>query len=132
MENSFKNHVWITFIGTVLLLVGIYAGLKTTINLKVFDKYPLNGVLSFNFTGVQPSTTQEKDCFYTPLYYTADNKTTRLATKEEKDQEKNQQENCVAGVKDARENSKVNDISQSLLFLFLGTGLLISKKIFIH
>lgn len=41
-----------------------------------------------------------------------------------------QKQNCLASVADARDKAKVNDLSQSVLFLFLGAGVLLARRIF--
>lgn len=125
-----KVPVWITFIGLVLVLVGLYATTRTIVNLVAFEKYPQVGVLTLSFTGMPQYYQQEKDCVYPQIYYSADGRTTRPGSPEEKANEKIQQRNCLEGIKDLRNQAKVNDISQSLLFLFLGLGVLASRKIF--
>jgi hypothetical protein len=124
-----KANTWVTFIGVVLLLIGIYATVRTAVNLVAFEKYPSTGVLTLNFSGMPAYMQREQDCFY-PMTYTTPNGAPRAATADEKENEKKQQEICLSGVADARENAKVNDISQALLFLVLGAGVLISRRIF--
>lgn len=126
-----KTNSWITFIGIILLLIGLYASVRTIVNLKAFDKYPQEGVISFSFGGMMPPYYQrEQDCTYVRTYFEINGQKTRPATDEEKAQEKRDTESCLSGIEDARERAKVNDISQSLLFLFLGVGVLVSRKIF--
>ncbi|QQG44156.1 MAG: hypothetical protein HYW86_04845 [Candidatus Roizmanbacteria bacterium] len=125
-----KMNAWITFIGVVLLLIGIYASVKTVVNLTLFEKYPQTGVLSINFFGAPTYYQREQDCLYPQTYYTPDGQKTRQPNEEEKTREKNQQKICVEGVKEQRQTAKINDISQSLLFLFLGAGVLAARKIF--
>ena len=127
--NKPKAHTWIAFIGSVLLLIGIYAGVRTGMNVALFDKYPQNGVLSINFNGTPPYFQMEKDCSYPQTYTDKDGKS-RPATVEEKNNEQEQKRLCLEGVKEARNNAKVNDISQSLFFLFLGAGILVTRKLF--
>ncbi len=121
---------WITFIGLVLVLIGVYLSVKTIINYIAFNKYPTGGVLNLNLAGITAYPQREQDCLSPQIYYLPDGRTTRPASQEEKDNEKIQQKNCLDGIKDSREQAKVNDISESLLFLFLGIGLLTTKKIF--
>lgn len=125
-----KAPMWITFIGVMLVLVGLYATARTAVNLVAFDKYPQGGVLSFSF-GAIPALyfQQERDCMYPQTYVTPEGKS-RLATEEEKINEKRQQQICLESVKDSRNQTKINDISQSLLFLFLGIGVLVTRKVF--
>lgn len=126
---TLRPYTWVTFIGVILVLIGIYASARTIINFGIFDKYPTEGVLTFNFTGTPPYFQREEDCLYPTTYFTPDGKP-RPATKEEKESEKVQQKNCVEGVKESRKKAKVNDVSQSLLFLLLGGGVLVSRRIF--
>lgn len=121
--------MWITFIGLILVLVGLYGSVRTIINLVAFDKYPQGGVLTFNFAGTPQYYQQERDCTYPLSYYAQDGKP-RAGTDEEKKNEQKQKENCLEGVKDTRNQAKINDISQSLLFLFLGLGVLVTRKVF--
>lgn len=126
-----KTNTWITFIGVILVLIGIYGSVRTIVNLKAFERYPQEGVLNFTLGMMQTYYPQrEEDCSYPRTYYEANGQKTRSATDEEKAQEKRDEKNCLTGVKEARERAKVNDISQSLLFLFLGVGVLVSRKIF--
>lgn len=122
MNQAVKS--WILFIGLVLLLLGIFGSLQTTINLLFLEKYPTNGVLNIGFT---PSYyPRESDCFYPPAptfdpsgnpVQTFDNPSSKL-----------QQETCLAGIAEDRQNAKANDISKSFLFLILGLGILTSPK----
>ncbi len=130
MSADSKTNTWITFIGVILLLIGIYASVRTVINLKAFERYPQEGVVSFSFGGQPAYYQREEDCSYPRTYYDVTGQKTRPPTDEEKEQEKRDQKNCLSSVKDARERAKVNDISQSLLFLFLGVGVLTTRKIF--
>lgn len=134
VKEKSSSHVWISFVGVMLLLVGIYAGVKTGINILAFDKYPQNGVLSvLNFGSSSQYYQQEKDCYFTQTtYFLPDGKTPRAATSDEKVMEKKQQELCVQGVSFNRDNTKANDIGQAMLFLFLGVGILVSKKLFLR
>ena len=126
-----NSNSWILCIGVLLLLIGIYALSRTIINIVAFPKYPTTGVISINFSGVSPYTQKEGDCTYLRMYYKDDNKTTRLPTEEEKAQENLEIKNCLASVTEVRDEAKVNDISQSTLFLFLGIGILLFRKFFL-
>lgn len=128
-KNTSRANTWVTFIGVILLLVGIYASARTVINLKAFSKYPQAGVLSFSFGGQAPYYQRESDCSYPQSYYAPDGQV-RPPTDAEKKQEQDTVKRCVDAVTDSREQAKVNDISQSLLFLFLGVGVLASRRIF--
>lgn len=124
---------WVVFIGFVLFLIGMYASVRTIINIFSFDKYPQEGVLAFNLfnMGMMPYAQREQDCLLNPIiYYEENNKTPRLRTSEEAAQDELNKINCLSGIKESRDKAKTNDISQSLLFLFLGIGILSFKKIF--
>ncbi len=125
-----KVSAWVLFIAIILLLIGIYGGVRTGVNLLFFPKYPTSGVLSMNFVGFPVYNQNEEDCAFPQTYFTADGKTSRPATPEEKEQEKINQQNCVRSAIQARESARINDISQSILFLFLGTGLIFSRRFF--
>jgi hypothetical protein len=137
METSTKQKIpvfqvnfegFIHLIATILLLIGIYASLRTMINMKFFDKYPTAGVLTLSFV-YPPYYPKEEDCFYSQPYFDEKGKI-RKATIEELSSEKIAQQRCVNDVKNTRENTKMNDINMSTFFLFLGAGILITKKFF--
>lgn len=115
-------------IAAISLLVGIFASVKTVANVVMFKKYPTTGVLNMSFFGQPPYSQREEDCYYPQTYYSADNKI-RPATKDELENEKKTQEACLKNVVVARENTKNNDVSVSIFFIFLGAGLIIVKKI---
>lgn len=118
----------VTFLGLVLVLIGLYASLRTAINFLAFEKYPPAGVLTVNFSGYT-SYQSERDCYSTQSYSTPDGKS-RPATVEEKDNEKKQQDYCLESVKEARNSAKVTDIGQSISFLIIGLGVFLAKKLF--
>ena len=133
MKSDSKSNIWFTFVGVILLLIGIYAAVRTGINFLAFSKYPQSGVLTLSFFGnMPPSYTREQDCTYTHYYYDVDGKTARQPTKEEAAQEKRDETNCLTSVVESRETAKINDISQSLFFLFLGAGVLVARKILLR
>lgn len=119
-----KGNTWLLFIGVVLILIGLYASIRTLVNLTVYDKYPTEGVLSFNSNSYQQ---KESDCTYEQIYYTQDNKP-RPGTEEEIARDKKQQTTCLNNVAQARQNAKTNDITQSVIFLALGAGVLFLRK----
>lgn len=133
-----KPNAWITFIGFLLLLTGVYASMRTAINFAVFPKYPTVSVLSFGMSTIYGP--REEDCIVYPPPFTDEitisSETSVMESKqivEEKkkmaeDQAKKQQEACISATVQARNQTKVNDISQSLLFLFLGGGVLLVRK----
>ena len=62
------------------------------------------------------------------IYYKNDGQTTREATREEKERDEHQEKVCLEGVRQSRATAKVDDIAQSLLFLFLGGGVLVTRR----
>ncbi len=113
-----------------MLLVGLYATIRTVVNLTFFEKYPSEGVLTIS-PFMAPYGQREQDCLYSQTYYTQDGQKTRPPTAEEKQREKEQQSLCLSGLSEARKNAKVTDITQSATFLLLGTGVLIGRKKFL-
>jgi hypothetical protein len=128
-QNSSKTSVFFTFLAVFLLLIGVYATVRTAINVSAFKKYPTTGVLSIGVCGIAPYSQREEDCLYPQQYFTQDGKP-RSATEEEKQFQKDQRRICISGVTETRRTTRINDISTSFLFLFLGGGLLLTKKYF--
>lgn len=120
---------WVTFIGLLLLLIGLYASGRTLVNLLLFAKYPTYGVLSLNFSGIASYGPNEEDCLRAQNFFDPSGQT-RPASNEEKSRQNQDQETCLSSVREARRASKVNDIAQTVLFLFLGLGTLFSRKFF--
>lgn len=125
-KSSVANTV-ISLVGLFLFLLGLFAVIRTGVNLVFFKKYPTVGVLSINLSGVPPYMQREEDCYYPQTYFTQDGKP-REATETEKKNEQQQRTVCISGVTQSRESAKINDISTSLLFLFLGIGVIVGKK----
>ncbi len=112
MNNNFAHAPsWVSFIGLILVLLGIYGSVRTAVNMAVFPKYPTAGVYYFNLLGSYA---------YTPP--PDPNKEISAENKEK------QVQACLAGIQGDRQQAKVNDISQSLLLLFLGVGTLLARK----
>lgn len=129
LKSSFpKLYPLVNFIAVVLLLTGIYCFIRIGINMVMFPKYPTTGVLNISFTGYPPYSQREEDCTSPQIYYTQDGSKTRQPTDEEKSQEKDTLKRCVEGVIESREAAKVNDLSQAILFSFVGLGILITRK----
>lgn len=106
------------------LLLGLFSSARMAANIYLFEKYPNGGVLSFNGNFMQ----REEDCQSYPMAYFDDNGKSRLATEDEKKIAEEQKQLCLDSVAKSRENAKVNDISISLFFLFLGAGIFIGKR----
>lgn len=125
-----KANTFVSLLGLLLLLLGIYMTVRTGINLVYFKKYPTTGVMSFITPFGMPYSQREEDCMFYPQTYFKPDGQPRTATKEEKKMEEQQKNVCISGVVQTREATKINDISSSLLFLFLGLGVLIGKRYF--
>jgi hypothetical protein len=152
-EQNTRKSQWVNFIGLFLILLGIYGSIRTLVNIGVFEKYPMDGVyptipfLQNPYAAPSyPTGGREEDCEVNYQPYSA---TTYLSypvaspdggtatkpwTKDQIESYNAQQlsykNNCISGVKEARDKAKINDISQSLLFLFMGAGVLLARKIF--
>lgn len=122
-----RLHSWVYFLGIILLLLGLYASVRTAINLALFDKYPQGGVISLSIFGMPQYYQREQDCFYPQPMFSPDGKSIE-PTEEQVQMQKKQQQLCLEGVAESRQTAKVSDISQSVLFLFLGAGLLLARK----
>ncbi len=118
---------WITFIGIVLLLIGIFASARTIYNITVMPTYPQSGVLFFNTTGMVPYYQSASDCAQTQPYYGQDGNVRQPSAEEQKQQNMTQQ-NCLKGVTNAQQQAKMNDIGTSVFFVFLGLGVLLSRR----
>ncbi len=118
-----KLSYFVSVLALIFVLLGVYGGIRTTLNFYLFDKYPSGGVLSFNnYYGER-----EEDCAYPMTYYGMEGKP-REATEDEEKMATEQKEICLSRVAKSRETAKVNDISVSLFYLFLGTGIFIGKR----
>ncbi len=132
--NASKVHPWIMLIGVILLIAGIYGAARTAINLLAFEKYPTEKIFQWNlfnnpaYYGVVPP--KESDCFYPQYFYKPDGLTMREPNALEKKMQEDQRTQCIANVDAARHSTKVADVSQSLLYLALGAGILAFRKIF--
>ena len=119
----------ILILGVIFFIIGLYGLVRVSVNMLALEKYPTSGVYSFGFFNAAPYYEQrESDCMYPMVYYKPDNMTTREPTKEEKERDENQQKVCLEGISQSRATSKADDIAQSLLFLFLGGGVLVSRR----
>jgi len=136
-----KDRPILLFFGLVLLILGVYGSLKTTVNLLAFDVYPQETVFPFSQVPYGPMS-REEDCPITysytpPTYFEEDGVTLRSATPAEvaydepyRKQMELQALNCVSAVQDARRAALVDDISKSAIFLFLAFLVLAYSRIF--
>lgn len=114
-----------TLLGSVLLLIGLYCGLRIGVNTVVFDRYPTTGVLqiaSFPMYGQR-----EEDCDFSTPYYSFDGKP-RSATEAETKIETEQAQRCMSSIQETRRVSLIQDIGTASFFLFLGIGILASRR----
>ena len=119
----------IVFVGLVCLLLGIYASGRIYINSYVLDKYPTNGVL--RVTSFPTYGQREDDCSFESPYFSAEGKM-RPATEEELKIEQSQKDRCISSIHATRQQAKIEDIGTAAFFLFLGVGILLSKKLFLR
>ncbi len=118
-----KLSYFVSVLALIFLLLGIYGSVRTALNFYLFEKYPSGGVLSFNnYYGER-----EEDCAYPMTYYSIEGQT-RPATADEEKMAGEQKELCLSRVAKSRETAKVNDISVSLFYLFLGAGIFVGKR----
>jgi len=122
LENKLSYFVGV--LALFFLLLGVFGSVRTLTNVYLFEKYPNGGVLSFNGNFMQ----REEDCQSYPMSYFDNKGQTRLATQDEKKLADEQKQICLSSVEKSRENAKINDISISLFYLFLGTGIFIGKR----
>lgn len=134
MNTSKKVYNLYDYLSVLLLLVGMYTTARTAINLFVMKQYPSSGVLPVNLFSVAPNyyapARLANDCFYPQTYY-GDAGSLRSPNEMERNQEKKQQEHCVNGLNEERENVKMNDMAVSAFFLTLGAGTVLAKKYFL-
>lgn len=131
MKGESSAKIWIAFLGLLFLLLGIFAAARTAANIALFkDKYPQGGVVNLNFSGQPAYFSRESDCNYPPtVSYSPEGKPMEASAEQKKIDEQNKA-NCLAGVKDARETARINDIATSVLFLFVGVGILTTRRFF--
>lgn len=117
-----KLAYFVSVLALFFLLLGIYGSVRTGLNFVLFDKYPNGGVLSFS-----NYSQREEDCFY-PMTYFDNEGVARESTADEERMAEEQREVCLSGVAKSRELAKINDISISLFYLFLGAGIFVGKR----
>jgi hypothetical protein len=127
---------WMFFIGVLMLLMGVY-GLLRMIHISARSvPYPAQGVFPSNilFSNNQFFNTysRESECEPLPqLYYDygLDGKTTpRTPTEEEKMNEERQMSRCINGFEEDRAKQRQRDKNQAIFLVFLGVGLVFSRR----
>lgn len=129
MKADRKVQSWFLFVGVIMLLIGIYATLRTGINLFAYKNYPSGGVIPLNFSGMPFYSQNEEDCYNLPPIMTdrsvQEDGSSALSVQEQRQLDI---KSCLTSITKERDNSKTNDIAQSSLFLFMGLGLIIARK----
>ncbi|GAB4218736.1 MAG: hypothetical protein Fur009_1230 [Candidatus Microgenomates bacterium] len=127
-DNNWPNKI-INFLGWLILLLGIYATIKTSFNFIYFkNKYPTDPVLGPNFSYPK----YEEECyeqFNYPLYNEKG-----LPREPDKAEEKIRRENiknCLKKIEKNRELTKQNDIWTSFMLIFIGAGILVTKRFYL-
>ena len=129
-----KNNSWpekiINFLGYFLLLLGIYASIKTIYNHLYFKtQYPLVPVVNINPFSYYES---EENCYQQFSYpYYDDKGKPRQPFKEEKEMQEKNIKICLEKVKKQREQIKQNDVWISFMLVFLGGGILFTKRFYL-
>jgi len=129
-----KNNSWvekiINFLGYFLLLLGIYASVKTLYNHLYLKKYPLTPVINFNIFSYPDF---EENCYQQFSYpYYDDKGKPRNPYKEEKELQEKNLKICLERIKKQREETKQNDVWTSFMLVFLGVGILYTKRFYLN
>lgn len=119
---------FILFVGVLSILLGLFSAFRVALNYKLYPgKYPTTGVFSPGYFGQR-----EEDCMYPIGPYFTEKGDPRKPSAEETEIEKLNQERCLSQVKEARRTTEINDLNTIAFFLFIGIGVLASKKIFMN
>ncbi|MBI2591045.1 MAG: hypothetical protein HYW33_04245 [Candidatus Blackburnbacteria bacterium] len=125
---------WMAFFGALLTLIGLYgAGRMLHISTRGVP-YPSRGIFPDTILLPQNSTVtlRESECDpYPQVYYdySPDGKqTSRPATQEELDVQQQQTLRCINGFNEDRAKQKQYDKNQSAFLIFVGAGLLLSRR----
>lgn len=127
-----KNNSWpekvINFLGWLILLVGIYATIKTSFNFFYYKKYPVDPVIGPGF--FYPK--YEEECYEQNNYPFFDEKgKPRKPSLEEERLRKENIKNCIKKIDKQREQTKQNDVWISFMLVFLGGGILYTKRFYL-
>lgn len=131
-EHTSKVPQWMFAIGVVLILSGLYGFIRIVHVSIRHVPYPSAGVLPqtiltpesyFNLSG------RESDCDpYPQIYYEADGQTVRQFSEEEKSLQEELSKRCVNGFDEDRAKQKQRDKNQSAFLVFVGAGLVLSRR----
>ena len=128
-------YAWIHFLGVLFLLMGLYGAVRF-IHIKMRSvPYPIRGVypsvLMLSGTGGS-GYSRESECEqYPQVYYDYDTngkQTPRPPTPEESAVSEEQAKRCVRGFDEDRSKQEQYDKNQTAFLLFVGVGLLFSRK----
>lgn len=123
-ESIHKAPSWVTFSGLLFLLVGIFLSARTLLNFFLLPEYPATGIVSLSgLFGFAPFYPKEEDCLYMP--YPEVDVISGIAPDQER-----QKESCLNNIKETRKQVRMSDITISLFFLFMGAGVLATRKVF--
>lgn len=143
MTASARNEVyvstasrWMTFLGLLLFLMGLYGVLRIAHVSMRKVPYPSSGVFPNNILlPNSPSLSQESQCEpYPQVYYDygPDGKQTpRPATAEELNVAEQNRMRCIAGFNEDRSKQKQRDKNEAAFLIFTGVGLLAARRFMI-
>lgn len=120
------------FFGVVLLALGIFGAARLVVNLALFEKYPMEGVIPSNILigsgNFFPTFQKESDCATANYpYYNPDGSVRPLTPEEEKANSAGE-ERCLKSIAEDRTRAKNNDIAQVAFLTLVGGGLLLARK----
>lgn len=119
---------FILFVGVLSILLGLFSAFRVALNYKLYPgKYPTTGLFNPGYYGQT-----EEDCSYPVGPYFTEKGDPRKPSVEEIEIEKLNKERCLSQVKEARRTTEVSDLNTVAFFLFIGIGVLASKKIFMN
>lgn len=131
MKTKTTAEIWITFFGLFILLLGVFAAGRTAFNIYKFgERYPQSGVLAFNTSGTPPYIQTESNCntMSSPSY---DASGKPMAPDEaQKKLDAQNKKNCLSGIEETREQVKWADIGTAVMLLFVGAGILSTRRFF--
>lgn len=119
---------FILFVGVLSILLGLFSAFRVGINYKLYPgKYPTTGLFNPGYYGQR-----EEDCLYPTGPYLDAKSLPRNQTAEEMKIEQLNQERCLSQVLESRRTTEIGDLTTVAFFLFIGLGVLASKKIFMN
>lgn len=128
-----KNQLWINklinFLGFLFLIIGLYALIRTSYNFYFLkDKYPTSSI--FSLFPSYPSSVEDCEQQYTYPLYDEKGKLRSPSPYEEKERKK-QVKLCLKQLKKMSQDAFEKDLWTTLFFLFLGSGILITKRFYL-